>query len=68
MDKLKRCRCGRSPAVRTSRVAEDAVSTWVECGCGRRGGEVEDAYADEGTAVDIWNSGSAVLSRLEREG
>ncbi|WP_152664048.1 hypothetical protein [Sphingomonas sp. SRS2] len=51
-----RCRCGRMPSVRALRVAEDAVETRVQCpGCGAVGEEVEDAYRDDATAIDLWN-------------
>lgn len=56
--KADRCRCGRMPGVRTRRVAEDAVATWVQCaGCGAVGPEIEDADRDDATAVASWNAG-----------
>ncbi|KFG90749.1 hypothetical protein BV98_001461 [Sphingobium herbicidovorans NBRC 16415] len=56
--KLNRCRCGRMPGVRTCRVAEDAIETWVECaGCRARSPKIEDAYADPESAAAQWNSG-----------
>ena len=52
----KRCACGRMPAVRAIRVAEDAIETKVQCpGCGAVGDEVEDAMRDDATAIGIWN-------------
>lgn len=55
---LNRCRCGRMPAVRTRRVAEDAIETWVECaGCRATGPEIEDAYRADADAIDQWNAG-----------
>lgn len=51
-----RCKCGRMPAVRSARVAEDAVETWVQCpGCGAVGERTEDAVRDDATAIDLWN-------------
>jgi len=58
---LNRCRCGRMPGIRTARVAEDAVETWVQCpGCGATGERIEDAYSDPGTAADDWNTHGGV--------
>jgi hypothetical protein len=55
---LKRCTCGRMPVIRSMKVAEDAVETWVHCQnrrCGAEGERVEDAYSDGETAADLWN-------------
>lgn len=52
-----RCKCGRMPAVRSARVAEDAVETWVQCpGCGAVGERIEDAFRDDATAIANWNA------------
>jgi hypothetical protein len=56
--RLNRCACGRMPAVRAMRVAEDAMSTWVQCPdrrCGAVGEDIEDAYRDDATAIELWN-------------
>jgi uncharacterized C2H2 Zn-finger protein len=46
------------PGVRTYRVAEDAVETWVQCpGCDARTPVIEDAYSDHATAAAQWNAG-----------
>ena len=64
--KLNRCRCGRMPGVRTLRVAEDAIETWVQCpGCGARTPEIEDAYPDPNTAAAQWNAGRGCKPRDE---
>lgn len=60
MSSPNRCSCGRVPAVRTRRVAEDAVATWVECPnirCRATSPEIEDAYRDDAAAVLSWNAG-----------
>lgn len=57
-DQLKRCACSKMPRVRTARVAEDAIETWVECACGARTEEIEDAYSDAPTAIWQWNKGA----------
>jgi len=56
--RIDRCRCGRMPGVRTRRVAEDAVATWVQCpGCDARSPAIEDAHADHESAAALWNAG-----------
>lgn len=56
--RLHPCDCDGAPRVRTDRVAEDAIETWVECGsCGARTEEIEDAYSDAPTAAANRNAG-----------
>lgn len=56
--RLDRCRCGRMPGFRAARVAQDMVSTWVQCpGCGASGESVEEAVRDDEGAAILWNDG-----------
>lgn len=56
--RLERCRCGRMPGFRAARVAQDMVSTWMQCpGCGASGASVEEAVRDDEGAAILWNDG-----------
>ena len=62
---LKRCACGQAPKLEVVRVAEDAMETWVQCKCGARTQEIEDAYADYDTAAWQWNRGDRSVTPAE---
>jgi hypothetical protein len=70
MDEIEKCSCGGSPVVRMARGGEDTMETWVECPhCGTHTDYVEDAYADKGTAIWLWNDGERCDPRApERSG
>jgi len=49
------------PGLRSARVAEDAVETWVQCpGCGATGERIEDAERDDTAAAAAWNTHGGV--------
>jgi len=54
---LKPCPfCGGTAVLRSAKVAEDAMTAWVQCtSCGVNGRDNEDAYADFATAAADWN-------------
>lgn len=53
-----RCACGRNPTIRSRVIADDNVSTWVECpGCQRAGAETIDSARDGAAAIAHWNNG-----------
>lgn len=57
--KIEYCECGSAPIVKSYRIAEDQMTTYVFCqNCGRHGDAMEDAYSDEAGAVEAWNSGN----------
>lgn len=55
--RLDRCRCGRMPGFRAAPVAQDMVSTWVQCPRFGGGASVEEAVRDDQGAAILWNDG-----------
>lgn len=58
IERPARCGCGRHPTMRSRVIADDDVSTWVECpGCQRAGAETIDSARNETAAIADWNCG-----------
>ena len=55
--RVRKCECGSEKLrLNHSRIAEDAMSSWVSCmTCGAMGEETDDAYTDPEGAADLWN-------------